>query len=124
MGQPVIHFEVVGRDGPSLRAFYTELFGWEIDTDNPAGYGLIGREGNVTTDGVGIGGGIGTGTPDHEGHITFYVLVPDIEAALIRVESLGGTRLAGPHVVLDRVEIGAFCDPEGHMIGLVHATQP
>ena len=124
MGQPVIHFEVVGRDGPSPRAFYSELFGWEIDTDNPDGYGLIGREGNVTTDGVGIGGGIRAGTPDYEGHVTFYVLVPDIEAALVKVESLGRTRLAGPHMVLDRVEIGAFCDAEGHMIGLVQATQP
>lgn len=27
MGQPVVHLEVVGRDGPLLRAFYAELFG-------------------------------------------------------------------------------------------------
>src|SRR5262245_58126605 len=113
MGQPVVHFEVVGRDGPSLRAFYSGLFGWEISADNPAAYGRIGREGNVSKHGVGIGGGIGVGPSDYDGHVTFYVEVPDVEAALVKAESLGGTRLAGPHLVLDIVEIGAFSDPEG-----------
>ena len=124
MGQPVVHFEVVGRDGPSLRAFYSSLFDWRIDADNPAHYGLIAREENLSKEGIGIGGGIGVGTPDYDGHVTFYVEVPDVEAALVKVENLGGTRLAGPHTVLDQVEIGAFRDPEGHMIGLVKATEP
>jgi predicted enzyme related to lactoylglutathione lyase len=30
------------------------------------------------------------------GHVTFYVEVPDVEAALVRAEQLGGTRLMGP----------------------------
>ena len=35
MGQPVVHFEVVGKDGAALQSFYSELFGWEIDANNP-----------------------------------------------------------------------------------------
>ena len=27
MGQPVVHFEVIGKDGAGLRSFYSELFG-------------------------------------------------------------------------------------------------
>ena len=50
--------------------------------------------------------------------MTFYVEVPDVEAALAKVESLGGPRLMGPEV-MGPVEIGIFNDPEGHMIGLV-----
>ena len=84
---------------------------------------MIAREENLSKEGVGIGGGIGVGTPDYDGHVTFYVEVPDVEAALVKVENLGGTRLAGPHMVLDQVEIGAFCDPEGHVVGLVKATE-
>jgi predicted enzyme related to lactoylglutathione lyase len=30
MGQPVVHFEVVGKDGEGLRNYYSELFGWEF----------------------------------------------------------------------------------------------
>ena len=124
MGQPVVHFEVVARDGPALRAFYSSLFDWRIDADNPSGYGLIVREENLSKDGRGIGGGVGFGPPDYEGHVTFYVEVPDVEAALAKVESLGGTALGGPATVLDGVEIGSFYDPEGHLIGLVKGREP
>ena len=34
MGQPVVHFEVIGKDGDKLRSYYSELFGWEIDSNN------------------------------------------------------------------------------------------
>ena len=30
MGQPVVHFEVVGKDGGKLQ-YYAELFGWNIN---------------------------------------------------------------------------------------------
>ena len=45
MGQPVVHFEVMGQDGERLRSYYAELFGWAIDADNPLGYGVVTREG-------------------------------------------------------------------------------
>jgi predicted enzyme related to lactoylglutathione lyase len=119
MGQPVVHFEVVGRDGESLRRYYSELFGWEIDANNPMNYGMVAREGNLSSEGVGIGGGIGGGPAGYDGHVTFYVEVPDIEAALAKAESLGGTRVMGPETIMDQVELGQFKDPEGHVIGVV-----
>ena len=119
MGQPVIHFEVVGKDADKLNGYYAEMFGWEIDTNNPMGYGLVARDGNVTADGVGIGGGIGVGPEGYEGHVTFYVEVPDVEAALVKAESLGGTRMMGPETIMDGLVLGHFKDPEGHLIGLV-----
>ena len=45
MGQPVVHFEIAGKDGPALQSFYSQLFEWEIDTNNPMGYGVVTREG-------------------------------------------------------------------------------
>ena len=41
MGQPIVHFEVIGKDGAKLQRYYGELFGWEIDTNNPMGYGIV-----------------------------------------------------------------------------------
>jgi predicted enzyme related to lactoylglutathione lyase len=79
MGQPVVHFEVIGRDAGELQRYYSELFGWQIDSDNPMRYGIVQRDGNVNADGVGIGGGVGTGPEGYEGHVTFYVEVPDVE---------------------------------------------
>jgi uncharacterized protein len=122
MGQPVVHFEIVGTDADKLQTYYSELFGWEIDADNPMSYGVVQREGNTNPDGVGIGGGVGRGPEGYSGHVTFYVEVPDVEAALAKAESLGGTRMMGPDKPMEGVEIGLFNDPEGHVVGLVKSA--
>jgi uncharacterized protein len=119
MGQPVVHFEVVGKDGEKLQKYYSELFGWDIQGDNEMNYGMVAREGNVGNDGVGIGGGIGQGPEGYDGHVTFYVAVADVEAALQKAESLGGQRIMGPENIMDMVTLGQFKDPEGHMVGVV-----
>ena len=119
MGQPVVHFEVMGKDGERLCGYYSELFGWEIDANNPMNYGTVQREGNTSADGAGIGGGIGQTPEGYDGHVTFYVEVPDVEAALAKAESLGGSRMMGPDVVTEGVEIGLLNDPEGHVVGVV-----
>jgi predicted enzyme related to lactoylglutathione lyase len=119
MGQPVMHFEVIGKDGDALRSFYSGLFDWDIDANNEMKYGMVQREGNLSPEGVGLGGGIGQGPDGYEGHVTFYVGVPDVEAALAKAESLGGTRVMGPEKIMDRIELGHFTDPEGHLIGVV-----
>ncbi|MGH2906134.1 MAG: VOC family protein [Solirubrobacterales bacterium] len=119
MGRAVIHFEITGTDGPALHKFYGELFDWKIDANNPMNYGTVDREQNLNADGVGIGGGIAQGPQGYGGHVTFYVAVPDVEEALQKAESLGGTRMMGPEEVYEGIEIGLFTDPEGHTIGVI-----
>jgi predicted enzyme related to lactoylglutathione lyase len=132
MGHAVVHFEIEGKEGEALRSFYSGLFGWEIDADNPARYGLLQREGNTNAQGVGIGGAVSDvpQTPSstwrgpsraegYEGHVTVYVEVPDVEAALAKAETLGGTRMQGPDEVMGGLTMGKFNDPEGHLIGLI-----
>jgi uncharacterized protein len=124
MGQAVVHFEVVGKDGGKLREYYGELFGWNIDADNPMEYGMVDAKGNTTVSGeTGIGGGVGQGPEGYGGHVTFYVAVPDVEQALQKAESLGGTRVMGPEKIMDMVELGQFKDPEGNLIGVVKDQQ-
>jgi predicted enzyme related to lactoylglutathione lyase len=122
MGQPVVHFEVVGKDGAKLRSYYSELFGWKIDADNPMNYGIVNREDNLNAEGIGVGGGVGQGPEGYGGHVTFYVEVPDVEAALSQAESLGGSRVMGPEQVTPEVQLGQFTDPEGNLIGLIKSA--
>jgi predicted enzyme related to lactoylglutathione lyase len=119
MGQPVVHFEVIGKDGAKLQSYYGELFGWEFDTNNQMNYGVVTRDGNTNDDGAGIGGGVAGGPEGYDGHVTFYVEVPDPEAALAKAEELGGSRIMGPDQVMEGLVIGQFADPEGHVIGVV-----
>lgn len=123
MGRPIVHFEVVGKDGDALQSFYSELCGWKIDSDNPMNYGIVQRDGNVSSEGVGIGGGIGAAPEGQDGHVTFYIGVTDVEEALAKAESLGGSRVMGPEQIMEDVEIGLFNDPEGHMVGVVKTPE-
>ena len=116
----MIHFEVMGEDREKLTGFYSGLFEWEIDANNPMNYGIVDREQNLSPEGIGIGGGIGAMPGGGPGHVTFYVGVPDVEASLAKAESLGGTRVMGPEKLPDaRIELGLLTDPEGHLVGVV-----
>jgi uncharacterized protein len=123
MGQPVVHFEIIGKDPAKLRDYFGELFGWEFDlpspvsaaVSDPANYGFINRM--TTSDGTGIPGGVGGGA-GYEGHTVFYVAVPDVEAALAKAESLGGKRLMGPERAPSGLVVGHFTDPEGNLVGV------
>jgi hypothetical protein len=121
MSQPVVHFEIIGTDPQRLRSYYGELFGWEFDTSggvaesvSAAGsYGFVQKP-----DGAGIPGGVGGG-PGYPARVLFYIGVPDVEAALRRAESLGGTRAMGPEQAPgSALVVGHFTDPEGHLIGV------
>ena len=55
----------------------------------------------------------------YDGHAIFYVGVPDVEAALQKAESLGGTRRMGPEQAPGTgLVVGHFTDPEGNLIGV------
>lgn len=120
MGQPVLHFEIIGKDGKRLREYYGALFGWEPqDVGGPMDYAVVDRESNLSPEGIGIGGGIG-GSSEAEGHVTFYVGVEDAEAALAQAVDLGGERVHGPDEVPGQgILIGHLKDPEGHLVGVV-----
>jgi predicted enzyme related to lactoylglutathione lyase len=122
MGQPVVHFEIIGKDADKLQGYYRQLFGWEFDTNNPMSYGTVDREQNLTPDGVGIGGGVGKGPDGYEGHVTFYVGVQDVGETLAKAEELGGRTVMGPEKMMETIEIGLFTDPEGHLVGVVKPT--
>jgi len=123
MGQPVVHFEVIGTDPAKLRSYYRELFGWDYlesspvaqEVSQPDSYAFINRI--TTDDGTGIPGGVGGGTA-YQSHAIFYVGVPNVEEALRKAESLGGTRVMGPaRNKGGGVVVGHFTDPEGNLIG-------
>lgn len=136
MGHAVVHFEIEGLDGEALQHFYGELFDWQTtDAGASVAYGLVPREDNLTSEGIGIGGAICT-VPDepssswrgprkadgYTGHVTIYVEVPDVGAALAQAESLGGKRIMGPDQIPGGPEIGVFTDPNGNLIGVTSSA--
>jgi predicted enzyme related to lactoylglutathione lyase len=121
VGQPVVHFEIIGTEPAKLRSYYGALFGWGFDTGDaatetvsqPGNYGFV----DANTNGGGINGGVGGGE-EYEARVVFYVQVPNVEAALEKAESLGGKRRMGPEGTPGKLVVGQFTDPEGHVIGV------
>jgi predicted enzyme related to lactoylglutathione lyase len=116
MANPVAWFEVAGKDHQALKSFYSQLFDWEFTDMEEMPYSTVEAQNGS------IPGGVGMAPEGHSGHVTFYVQVPEIEAALAKAESLGGKSSMGPIDLPGGGRIALFTDPEGHEIGLL--TQP
>ena len=113
MGNKVGWFEMAGGDGKTLQKFYGDLFGWKIDANNPMNYGM------VEASDAGLGGGVGPAAPGGGSHLTVYVEVDDLQAALDKAEQLGGKTVNPPMDVPDGPSIAHFTDPEGNFVGLM-----
>jgi len=113
MASPVVHFEIMGKDGEGLKDFYSKIFDWEINSDNPMNYGLV-KEGEK-----GIGGGVGEAPEGMDSYVTFYIEVPDPQVCLDKIESMGGKTIIPITVIPNMATFALFEDPAGNHVGVV-----
>ena len=111
MADQIVHVEVTGKDGAALQRFYGDVFGWQLDTNNPGGYGML-RQGDLSA-------GIGPSQDGGQGRVTFYVHSDDPRATLAKIEQSGGKVIMPLTEVAPETTIALFADPEGHVVGLM-----
>lgn len=114
MGDPVMSFEIAGKDPEALRRFYGGAFGWRMGTVRSS-YAMAYPDAGRGIDGV-ISPAQGGA-----GRAIFYIETGDLDAALKKIEELGGKRITGPVDVPSGPSIALFADPEGNVVGLVKA---
>jgi uncharacterized protein len=115
MPNPVVHFEIIGKDQKLLDSFYKDVFAWQLTPVMPI-YSMVAKEEG------GIAGGIGA-FPDTPNYVSFYIEVADLEATMAGIEAHSGKKLFGPQPIPDGTAvIGMFLDPEGHTLGLIQRT--
>lgn len=112
MANPFVHVELHTGDLARAKAFYSQLFGWELqDLPMPGGsYTMI----NV---GEGTGGGM-MSDPDVPPHWLAYVAVDDIAAATEKAKSLGATILQDVMEVAEYGWMSVITDPTGATFAL------
>jgi predicted enzyme related to lactoylglutathione lyase len=122
MGNAVVHFELIGPDPARLRAFYSELFGWDAPAGAPVAdrisgqteYSFIRPSDDAPPAAGGIGGGPGFGN-----HAIFYVAVPHVNEALAKAEELGAEIVLSPQRNEGGgVTVAHFRDPAGNLVGV------
>lgn len=112
MGDPVVHFEIGTKVGEQTRAFYSELFDWDIHVDG-TGYGMV-----DTRSESGIRGGIMQVPRPVPPYVTFYVGVDDLDKYLRRAEELGGSMVLEPMSAGKAGTFAMMSDPDGNIVGL------
>ncbi|ASR36248.1 glyoxalase [Prauserella marina] len=128
MGQPVVHFEVIGSDPVGLREFYGALFGWRFQVGDaatdavsaPGEYGFVDGATTEQEGVMGINGGVAGGA-GYASRALFYVGVDDVGEALREARRLGGTVVLGPEPAEAEpggLVVGRFVDPEGNVVGV------
>jgi len=97
----------------AARTFYGQLFDWTFPAAPEPGYTFI--ESGVPG---ALPGGIGAARSG-SGHVTFFVDVDDVDLALAKAASLGGS-IVLPAQHVPGTSFGLFADPEGHVVGVSH----
>ncbi len=115
MGDKITQVEVIGKDGKKLQEFYSKLFNWKVDANNPMNYGQVEMED------AGVGVGISTGQPGEAHRVTFYAEVDDLDRYLKQAERMGAKTIMEPTSVPGGPRLAMFTDPEGNIVGLVLA---
>jgi predicted enzyme related to lactoylglutathione lyase len=115
MTNPVIHFEIMGKDALALQKFYAEVFGWKLSPPMAE----MGNYSLFDSEGAGIGGGLGEGDP----RVTVYIEVDDLQAYLDKVVKAGGKVLMGVTPVTPDTTIAMFADTQGNTTGLLKSHE-
>ena len=114
MANPVVHFEVVGKDATTLTKFYGGAFGWQLEDVMEGSTTWPTRAARETSPAASV-----PHPTAASGHVMFYVQVDDPAAAIKKIKSLGGSTVSEPMDVPGGPTIAHFADPEGHVVGLV-----
>ena len=112
----MVHFEIQADNPEALVAFYSKVFGWEINNwDGPQKYWLV------------------TTGPDSEPGINGAIMerhfkqqavintssVEDLDATLKKIDAAGGKKIFGPNEI-PGVGVHAYCeDPDGNLFGIL-----
>jgi predicted enzyme related to lactoylglutathione lyase len=112
-GPQIVHWEIQSQSPDQLHRFYSDVFGWKVDANNPMNYGMV-ASGRGTG---GIDGGIG-GSNAPGSRVVVYAQVVSIPVVLEKIESLGG-RTIMPRTDIGPVTMALYTDPEGNTMGLI-----
>ncbi len=113
--------ELLTKDVEKAKAFYTALFGWEIDAaeDAPVEYYGITNAGRINGGIIPWSSRMGDVPPNWG----VYFSVPDCDASVKRVEELGG-RLIVPPRYIHPGRFAVVADPAGAVFSVMYLHSP
>ena len=117
MSNPVMQFQILSNAPDESANFYSSLFGWTVNTDNPLGYREINTGSNK-----GIQGGIWPAPPQATGFVQLFVEVTDLTACVRRAQALGAKLIIPPTSLPAGGELAVLHDPQGIPFGVMKSS--
>ncbi len=125
---PVVHFEMPYEDRDRMADFYANAFGWKSEMYGPEmGNYVVAQTTETTADGMisepgRINGGFYKKPEDPAGQAPSVVIaVDDMQAAMEKVKSFGGTVLGEPMDIPGVGSYVSFTDTEGNRVSMLQA---
>ncbi len=118
MPAKVTQWDIHANNVISLRAFYTNVFGWKCShPQNADEYGWM-----FTQDGEMVGG-IGQAGPEDTTGAAIFVQVEDVQSTMALAANIGGGTYWGPQSFPDGMVLGCISDPDGNGILLISPSR-
>jgi predicted enzyme related to lactoylglutathione lyase len=105
--------ELASPDVDASTSFYGDLFGWEIASMGDSAMGPY----FAIKNGEGNNGGVRPAREGEPPNWLAYFACEDLDAALVKVDELGGSKMAGP-IDIEIAKIGVVADPQGAIFAL------
>ena len=114
MANPVMQFQILSKTPDETARFYSNLFGWSIDANNPMGYRRI-----ATGSAGGIQGGIWPAPPQSPDFVQLFIAVDNVKSSVRKAEELGAKLIIPPAVLPEGDEMAVLLDhPQGMSFGV------
>lgn len=113
-----VWFDLVTDDPFAAKKFYAHMFGWEFSRGDE--YSIIRSDGDL------LGAIAYDSALDRKQDDALWIgsiSVPDVDAAVVAVESAGGKVLVAPENLEGRGRSAVIEDPQGGIVALLHTSQ-
>ena len=117
----IVHFEIPVDDRKRAEAFYNKAFSWMINAMPEFDYAMAGTTESDENGMPKMPGAINGGMPKRGGpveHTVVTIRVDDVDAALKKIEQLGGKTVQSKMPIGDMGFTAYFKDTEGNVVGL------
>ena len=111
MANPVMWFEVMGKDSAGLQRFYREVFGWKLTPPVKE----LGNYSMLEWPDTGIGGGFGEG----DARVSVYIETADPQRFVDKAVASGATVLMPVTQITPTTTIAMLLDPAGNTFGVM-----
>lgn len=123
---PVVHFEMAGKDLARMSKFYEQVFGWTTQSmgEEMGGYIVAtttesGPDGRPKEPGAINGGFYSLQNSPESVAPSFVIAVENVEQYLDKIKSAGGEIVNEPYDIPGIGKYFSFCDTEGNRVSVL-----